>query len=249
EWIDQWHGLLERYKLTPVCYLNWLDTRMHAGRDLDLETAVKIFDRDLELAHRLGFKLMKPKFGVVSRDLTPHPMWRQIVERCLQTASDYDVRIAPEIHAPTRLNSEVVDAYLSLIADTGTKHFGLLIDTGIFQRGTRPSDHSDSIYRFGPSDPESVKRSAAEMRAPLAEAPSDLAAIIDHVVYIHAKFWEMTDSFVDPQIPYDEIVETLVKSGYRGWICSEYEGNREPGVGSEQVRRQQLMLRRLLAGA
>lgn len=247
EWIDEWHRLLERYGLTPTCYSSWLDTRMHAGRDLDLDSAVRILARDLDLAHQLGFTLVRPKIGVVSQDLLPHPVWRETVERCLQKAADYDIRIVPEIHAPTRLDSEIVEGYLSLIRDTGTANFGLLIDTGIFQREARPAEHSDSQYRFGPPDPESQERTDSSMRAPLAERASDMEGMSEHVLHIHAKFWDMQDSVADPHIPYDEVVQALVTSGYKGWISSEYEGSREPGRAAEVLRYQQLMLRRLLA--
>ncbi len=246
-WIEEWRRLLERYGLTPTCYSSWLDTRMHAGRELGLDSAVRILTRDLDLAHQLGFTLVRPKIGVVSQDLLPHPVWRETVKRCLQKAADHDIRIVPEIHAPTRLRSEIVDDYLSLIDETGTSHFGLLIDTGIFQREMRPADHSDSSYRFGPPDPESHARADSAMRAPLAERASDMAAMSQHVLHIHAKFWDMQDSLADPHIPYDEVVETLVTSGYRGWISSEYEGSREPGRAAEVLRYQQLLLRRLLA--
>lgn len=249
EWIERWHSLLERYALTPTCYSSWLDTRLHAGRDLDIETADKIFSRDLDLAHRLGFQLVRPKFGVVSSDLAPDPIWRGTVERCLQKAVDYGIRIVPEIHAPTRLRSEIVDSYLSLVKDTGTEHFGLLVDTGIFQRETRPADHSDSAYQFGKLDPESREQSDAVMRMPLAEAPEDLLPIMEHVFHVHAKFWDVTDSLADPHIPYEDVVASLVRGGYTGWLSSEYEGDREPGRASDVLRRQQLLLRRLLASA
>lgn len=246
-WIDEWQRLLERYSLTPTCYSSWLDTRLHAGRDLDLDSAVRILARDLDLAHQLGFTLLRPKIGVVSQDLLPDPIWRETVKRCLQKAADYDIRIVPEIHAPTRLKSEIVNGYLSLISETGTEHFGLLIDTGIFQREPRPAEHSDSIYRFGPPDPEAIERADSDMRAPLGERASDLEGMGQHVLHVHAKFWDMTDSHSDPHIPYDEVVQALIASGYRGWISSEYEGNREPGRAGEVLRYQQLMLRRLLA--
>ena len=55
----------------------------------------------------------------------------------------------------------------------------------------------------------------------------------------------------DSLIPYDEIVKVLRQGGYSGYICSEYEGNRwvedfEEPDSVEQVRRQQVMLARLL---
>ena len=71
---------------------------------------------------------------------------------------------------------------------------------------------------------------------------------------VHGKFYEMTPDYIEPSIPYDEIVRVLEQGGYTGYICSEYEGNRwiedfqEPD-SVEQVRRQQVMLAKLLGEA
>ena len=55
-WIDEWHRLVAGYGLTPTCYSSWLDTRLNKGRALMLDEATAILLRDLELAHRLGFR-------------------------------------------------------------------------------------------------------------------------------------------------------------------------------------------------
>jgi hypothetical protein len=38
-------------------------------------------------------------------------------------------------------------------------------------------------------------------------------------------------------------VPVLAKAGYAGFISSEYEGDRSPFAASNQVRRQQMMIR------
>ncbi|MDF2672147.1 MAG: sugar phosphate isomerase/epimerase, partial [Clostridiales bacterium] len=49
-------------------------------------------------------------------------------------------------------------------------------------------------------------------------------------------------------IPYEEIVNTLIKHNWNGYLLSEYEGPkaRITGGASEQLRRQHVMLKRLL---
>ena len=247
EWVDHWHGLLEKYRLTPTCYSSWIDSRLRRDRTLTVDESLAILRRDLELAHRLGFTIIRPKLGVVSLDLVPDPAWRETVERALDDAERYDIRIAPEIHAPTPLRSRIVDDYLSLVRDTGTDRFGLLIDAGIFQTEKRGQDHSDAHFRFGNPDPETQARVVREMTTPLAVDPRDLEEVMPHVVHVHAKFWDMTDDLTDPHIPWDEIVTVLVDGGYDGWLSSEYEGRRDLYRASDMVRRQQAMLRRLAA--
>ena len=69
-----------------------------------------------------------------------------------------------------------------------------------------------------------------------------------YVFHVHAKFWDMTDDLTDPHIPYDAVVAALVDGGYRGSLSSEYEGARDLYRASDMLRRQQAMLRRLVAG-
>jgi hypothetical protein len=61
----------------------------------------------------------------------------------------------------------------------------------------------------------------------------------------------MLDNYTEYSIPYEEIIPILIKGGYNGYLSSEYEGNRHIQdvyeVDSvEQVRRQQVMFKRLL---
>jgi sugar phosphate isomerase/epimerase len=248
-WVAEWHVLLERYGLTPTCYSSWLDTRLRKDRALTDDEAAAILVRDLELAHELGFSIMRPKLGVVSLDLIPDPIWRDAVKRALPTAERYGIRIAPEIHAPTPLRSKIVDDYLELVQETGTEHFGLLIDTGIFQTAERTGGHSDSVFVFGDPEPALREQVAREMSKPLAVDPADLADLAPYVFHVHAKFWDMTDDLTDPHIPYDAVVKALLDGGYRGSLSSEYEGPRELYRASDVLRRQQAMLRGLVAVA
>lgn len=247
DWVADWHGLLDRYQLEPTCYSSWLDTRLHRDRALTIDEACEILLRDLELAHRLGFFIVRPKLGVVSLDLIPDPIWRETVKRVLPKAVEYDIRIAPEIHAPTPLRSKIVDDYVDLVRETGTEHFGLLIDSGIFQTAERGLDHSDSVFVFGNPEPALREQVAREMAKPLAVDPAELADVMPYVVHVHAKFWDMNDDLTDPHVPYDAVVEALLKGGYRGSLSSEYEGPRDLYRASDMLRRQQTMLRRLVA--
>jgi sugar phosphate isomerase/epimerase len=245
EWIDEWQRLVKRYGLTPTCYSCWLDTRLHRDRGLTVEEGVALLRPDVELAHRLGFTIVRPKLGVVSRDLLPDPIWRPVVEAVLPRAVELGIRIAPEIHAPTPLRSRIVEDYLDL-ARASDGHFGLLIDTGIFQTERRTGGHSDQIYAFGDPSPEMRAEMGRVMGTPMAVPAADLADVMPYVFHVHAKFWDMTDELDDPHIPYAPIVEALLDGGYAGSLSSEYEGPRDAWLGSAMVRRQQAMLRRIV---
>ena len=144
EWIDDWFRLLEKYWLEPTNYGSWIDTRLHSsgpnGRDMSVEEGAAALQRDLRLAKRLGLPLRPAEDR--SRLERPGPApdldrgRRSDPSRWPKSSTSI---ICPEIHSPTPIRHEVVDDYIEFIKRTGTKHFGLLIDTGIFQDRPDPA--------------------------------------------------------------------------------------------------------------
>lgn len=232
-WIDNWFALLEKYSLEPTNYGSWIDTRLHPGRTMTTAEGAEALQRDLRLAHRLGFSFVRPKIGVVSSDLVPDPIWTESVERSLDLAHELGVIICPEIHSPTPIKHPVVDDYISLIERTGTKNFGLLIDTGIFQ--DRPIPLRDG---------ESRETRPAFLDG-IGVNPSDFAAIAQYVVFIQAKFHDINEQLEDQQIPWLPVLKALKDAGYTGYLSSEYEGERTPWRAIEQVRRQHALIRHI----
>ncbi|WP_194396831.1 C-glycoside deglycosidase beta subunit domain-containing protein [Microbacterium atlanticum] len=234
-WIDRWFALLETYSLEPTNYGSWIDTRLHSSganaRDLTATEGAAMLQRDLRLAKQLGFRFVRPKIGVVSSDLIPHPIWTESVERSLDLAAELDVVICPEIHSPTPIRHEVVDDYIGLIERTGTKHFGLLLDTGIFQ--DRPI----------PLKPGELPGRRPAFMDGIAVDPADIADIAKYVVFIQAKFHEIDENLEDQQIPWEPVLRALKDAGYTGYLSSEYEGERTPWRSIEQVRRQHSLIR------
>lgn len=237
-WVDHWHALLEKYGLTATNYGSWVDTDMWRDRSLTAEEGAAQIQQDLRLAHRLGFTSVRPKFGVVSWDLEPHPIWQEAVERSLDLAAELDVVICPEIHAPTPIKHPVTQAYVDFIEKSGTQHFKLLIDTGIFN--TEPVlELSEEIEVEDGEIPMHLR--------PLAVPMSDLVEVLPHVHFIQAKFAEIDDDLNDLHVPWAEIIPTLQDAGWSGWLSSEYEGRRDPYRAGDQVRRQHALIRTLAA--
>ena len=235
-WVDSWHQMLERYGLTATNYGSWVDTDLWRERSLTVEEGAAQIRQDLRLAHRLGFTSVRPKFGVVSWELDPHPIWQEAVERSLDLAAELDVVICPEIHAPTPIRHPVTQGYVDFIERTGTKHFKLLIDTGIFN--TAPVlELSEEIEVEDGEIPMHLR--------PLAVPMADLAEVLPHTHFIQAKFAEVDDDLNDLHVPWGDIIPTLQDAGWSGWLSSEYEGRRDPYRGRDQVRRQHALLRSL----
>jgi sugar phosphate isomerase/epimerase len=234
-WVDRWFALLEQHGLEATNYGSWIDTRLHPGRSMTAEAGAFFLRRDIELAARLGFRFVRPKIGVVSSDLVPDPIWTEAVERSLDLAHERDVVICPEIHSPTPIKHPVVDDYLALIERTGTEHFGLLLDTGIFQ--DRPI----------PLRPGETRETRPAFLDGIGVDPRDVLDVIDHVVFIQAKFHDIDENLEDQQIPWRPVLAALKEAGYTGYLSSEYEGERTPWRSLEQVRRQHALMRSIEA--
>lgn len=232
-WIDNWFALLEKYSLEPTNYGSWIDTRLHPGRSMTVAEGAEALQRDLRLAHRLGFGFVRPKIGVVSSDLVPDPIWTESVERSLDLAHELGVIICPEIHSPTPIKHPVVDDYIALIERTGTKNFGLLIDTGIFQDRPIPLRHGET------------RETRPAFLDGIGVDPADFADIARYVVFVQAKFHDINEQLEDQQIPWLPVLKALKDAGYTGYLSSEYEGERTPWRAIDQVRRQHALIRRI----
>lgn len=233
-WIDNWHQLLAKYKLEPAEYGHWIDSRLYQGRELTTKESIAMMERDFKLANRLGFKVLRTKLGVIDDTLTPVKNWREFIKGALDLAEKYDVRMCPEIHSPTVLNSKMIDDYVNFIEQEKTAHFGLNIDFSIFQTG------DNSLVGFGEND----------FVGPPAEHSkvSELLPLLKYVLVCHAKFLRMDEQFNEVVIPYDEIVKLLIDNEWAGYLISEYEGPHADDTEfvSDQVKRHQLMLKNLL---
>lgn len=230
-WVERWHGLLAKYRLEPTSYGSWLDTRLRLSQPMNIEEAAEDLARDIRLAAALGFRLVRPKIGVVSIDLRPDPIWEEAVRRVLDLAADCNVVICPEIHAPTPIRHPIVEQYVEFIERTGTRHFGLLIDTGIFQDRALPA---------WPGETEQMRRTFLNG---IHVDPEDFHLVAKYVVFIQAKFHHINRKLEDEHIPWRRILPEFRRAGYTGYLSSEYEGSREPWCALEQVRRQHALLR------
>ena len=234
EWFSNWQRMLKEYNVEPAEYGHWVDSRLFEGRELSVEESVAALERDFKIANKLGFKVLRTKLGVIDDTLTPVGNWREFIKAALPLAEKYDVRMCPEIHSPTVLNSQMIRDYVEFIKETNTKHFGLNIDFSIFQIG------DNSLVGFGPNDwvGPPCEHSKVEEIIPL----------LPYVYCCHAKFLRMDENFNEVVIPYKEIVKVLQENNWDGYLISEYEGPKRdiPGFTSDQIRRHHVMLKNLL---
>ncbi len=135
-----------------------------------------------------------------------------------------------------------ISAYLAEGYDTGTLPHPIELgapNTGLEKKILELGGTQNDVY-------------AANMATHMIYAdPKQILNYIPYLYHIHGKFYEMLPNYTEYSIPYEEIVPILIEGGYNGYIDSEYEGNRWiqdafEVDSTEQVRRQQVMLKRLL---
>lgn len=226
EWVEQWFRLCDKYEVVPVEYGNWIDSHVLGERDLTTEESYEMLARDIRLAHRLGFSVMRTKMPVISDTLEPVKNWREIIKMALPLAEKLGIKMCPEIHTPTNLKSEMVNDFIAFIEETGTKNFGLNIDFSVFR-----TEFAEHEYR----DPNYVPNK-----------PEDLIPLLPYVYCCHAKFIHMNDAFEETTIPYKEIIEVLKNQNWDGYLLSEYEGADKYDAGYEvgqTLRKQHIMLK------
>lgn len=226
EWVEQWFRLCDKYEVVPVEYGNWIDSHVLGERDLTTEESYEMLARDIRLAHRLGFSVMRTKMPVISDTLEPVKNWREIIKMALPLAEKLGIKMCPEIHTPTNLKSEMVNGFIAFIEETGTKNFGLNIDFSVFR-----TEFAEHEYR----DPNYVPNK-----------PEDLIPLLPYVYCCHAKFIHMNDTFEETAIPYKEIIEVLKNQNWDGYLLSEYEGADKYDAGYEvgqTLRKQHIMLK------
>ena len=230
EFVDEWMRLCSTYGIEPVEYGHWIDSRLYRNREISPEEAWEKLVNDFKIAHRLGFRILRTKMGVINDELAPMENWREIIRSVLPEAEKYDVVMCPEIHLTTVLSDRFVQDYVDFIEETGTKNFGLNIDLSVFQnRFDVPG-----VVVFNPDCKHSQ--------------PEEIIPLLPYVKCIHAKFNKMDDDFRELTIPYPEILNILVDQGWEGYLLSEYEGEKKdvPGFVSHELRKQHVMMKRIL---
>jgi sugar phosphate isomerase/epimerase len=266
---DQWHAWMEQYGTTPVAHDMFLDTKRYKDRLLTHAEMVESVHRDIEHAARLGCSVIRV---IVN---TPP----EVMEAAAPLAAERGVWLGLEVHAPWDFEHEWIQRHLEVADRVGAETLGLVPDMGAFarrfprvmyERYIRDGAHAEIVAHIVAAYdegreleglPAEVERmggterdlALAEMvKHHICDDPAKLTQYAPFIRHVHAKFYEMTDDGVEYSIPYDEVVAALRAGGYRGYLSSEYEGNRHIEdafeVDSvEQVRRHQQMLDRLLS--
>jgi hypothetical protein len=262
QWVDQWFRLLEKYKLKPSACDCAADTKLYATKAISAQQIADMIIRDLKLANMLGFKVYRglgsswpaalgPKGSIYDSGVTH----LQIYDRILPAAEKYGIKIGEELHVPFYFRaSEWFDQTMAYIEKNKVKNLGFIPDMSIYGR---MSSGARAGARTGGGTAEAGARMGGGMMGGMAPSdpsqanqPEDLLKIMPYLFHIHGKCRNILEDLSDDaSISYSSVIPVLAKAGYPNYISTEYEGERTPLLASHQVRRHQLMVRRMWAAA
>lgn len=270
EFYDTFAGWMKKYNTVSVAHDLFLDTKKFPGRMMTMDEMVASVKRDIDHTAKLGATSIRV---IVN---TPP----EVVEAAAPYARDKGVKLGVEIHSPWYFDDDWIQQHLAVADRVGTDVVGCVPDMGIyvrrfpkvvFERAIR--DGADAkvvaetvrIYDEGGDTKAQLEKVEASGANPvtvgLARActhyinrdPADLTGYTDAIIHVHAKFYDMLPDATEYSIPYDEVISALKAGGYRGYLNSEYEGNRHiqdiQAVDSfGQVKLHQQLMKTLIAG-
>nr|WP_062343737.1 TIM barrel protein [Novosphingobium sp. CCH12-A3] len=269
--IENWHRMIAQYDCTAVCHDFMLDYKRYKGRLMPLEEQVASVRKDIDFGARLGAKYIRALVSIAPEVLVAAAPYAE--EKGIKILIEVHAPLHfdhPWIIRHAEAFEKSGSDALGFLPDMGMfLHAFPPVFTERFMRLGVPKNIADYIVKayedrvlseyvilnvqeMGGTGPAIAM--AETMRHNAAYEPKRMLDYMPRIHNIHGKFYQMNEDYVEPSIPYDKIVEVLNQGGYDGYICSEYEGNRwiedaqEPD-SVEQVRRQQVMLARLLGEA
>jgi len=270
--IDHWKGMMERYGTTPVCMDDFVETRLYKHRHISEDEQLARFIKAAQLANKLGCHIMREQFALGEELMTPH-----LLERCLPYAEKYNVTIGMEVHAPNYLGNPQIDPFMEIIQKN--PYAALILDFSIFmhripsviinyylRHGARPEvlEFANEEYKKRGADPAVIEEAQKFRLTPIEKAffasqfrfncyiePETIKDYAPYIKHFHAKTFGTDKNLQDDCIDVPRVVKAIKESGYKGYLCTELEGNRyvhddEEYDCVEQVWRNQKLLASLL---
>jgi hypothetical protein len=257
EWVKNWHGWMEKYHTVADTYTQHLDEvsvdrlvwDMQLAKRLGfrfirlmLGTPADLVEKCLPTAEKLGLPMLVEVHGPVRIDSEQVAAFVKIMEK---TRSPY-FGINPDFSLWQRRPVRVIRD-LRIRKGVLKEDIAKYIDQALEQQVPKEKAAAE-VVKMGGGDRE---KQYLETAYDGYQDPKKLLPLKPYIRRFHGKFFEMTEDYKEFSIPYEEVVPFLIQNGFEGVIASEYEGGRQimdafPVEEIEQVRRHQVMLKRLL---
>ena len=273
-WVDEWFRLLEKHHLKPTCMDCFVDTTCGGHRNMDIKEAAEVLHLQMKIAKRLGFGVIRPTTGPVEDGAVA--MVRAALPLAEALDVKIAPEIHAPIRLRSRYIDDYLEVieksgtkHFGFTLDLGIfcrNTPKVLVDQAL-RRGVEPGivefvlnavqacadqwKTGDEVDRMTTNEDARFFARMAFGFGPPDNDPRDLAKIAPYVFNVHGKFYEMSEEMEETTIPYAKVIPHLIESGICSCINSEYEGQRftqdiMETDSCEQIRRHQLMLKRLL---
>ncbi|HKT86039.1 MAG TPA: TIM barrel protein [Novosphingobium sp.] len=266
--VDNWHALIRKYDCVPVSHDYMLDYKRYKDRPMPFDEQVASVKKDIDFGVALGVPYLRSLVSI-------NP---DVLVAAAPYAEEKGIKLLTEVHAPLHFDHPWIIRIAEAFQKSGSPALGFLPDMGMFLKHY-PRVWSAKFRRMGVSDKiaDYIEKAYEDrvladyvvlevqqmggsgpalgmvegLRHNAAFEPKRMLDFMPMIHNIHGKFYEMTEDYIEPSIPYDEIIAVLKQGGYNGYVCSEYEGNRwiedlEEPNSVEQVRRHHVMLAKLI---
>jgi len=266
--VDEWWKMMDKFGTVPDCLTGFVDSCRRL-KPMTVEENVAFLERDFRIAKRLGLTKVRlgPPAWVIERAIpvaekygiwmgweihSPMPLKCDLIDWVVKQAEKHpntigfvpDMGIFQKYPRPYARETQIK-------AGTLKRDIALYIEDS-YRKGLDKAEVASKVNGMNPKPGdtnyvETVYRAGAN-----CNNPKDLIPLIPYVKHVHGKCHEMTkgDEFKDTEMLYDEVIPVLMENGFDGYIATEFEGQRVGGVEDideiEEVRRHQLMLKRLL---
>ena len=266
-WMDDFKEMLKKYELEPVCYSAYIDMGTHADRDLTEDEIIESTIMDMSYAKYMGFHLVRTQHAISPRIFKAMKPW----------AEKIGMKLAIELHAPHTPEVPVWQEFLQIMKESDG-WLGVVPDFSIFAESPHKLDRIQAVEDFGcrPEKVEEIIRLHREgvpeetmLAGDYTKPEQDyvremfhtygdghahlewLDVLLPYTFYIHGKFWYLEEDEIDTTIPCDKILPIIKKSGYTGFMASEYEGHHFSDTldSCEQLGRWVRMTNRILDNA
>jgi len=268
KWVDEWWKMMDKFGTIPDCLTGFVDSCRRL-KPMTIEENVAFLERDLKIAKKLGLTKVRlgppawviehaipvaEKYGIwIGWEIhAPMPLKSELIDWVVKQAEKHPhaIGFVPDMGIfqkyPRPFTRE-----LQIRAGTLTRDTALYIEDA-YRKGADKAEVASKVQGMKPK-PGDVSYVEAVYRAGAAcQNPKDLIPLIPYCKHVHGKCHEMTkgDEFNDTEMLYGEVIPVLMENGFDGFIATEFEGQRVGGVEDvdeiEEVRRHQLMLKRIL---
>jgi len=273
EFVDHWHGLMSKYGTKPACYDAFLEMQLLKSRPLTLQESVNMVVRDLKLAKALGFSHVRALRATPPEVMEKALPYLEQYDIKLGAEIHSSASIKGGFADPyIKLIERTKSKHLGLVPDlslfakvppqvqkdwfvrNGAQKSVVEYASKAYQDNVPAEKNKEKVVKMGGNKMDQKYANDVYNHGPITNEPKDLKILLPYTFHIHAKFYEVTEDYRELTIPYEEIIPVIVESGYTGYLSSEYEGQRYVDDAAhpesvEQVRRHQVMLKRLLGEA